>query len=107
VIKTAIKHLIYETCINVFFDNVKNNFALGIPFTVGKKFKVIKSCHFMHGRNVYWNVYDCTITEYQPGYGFRAAGETYWGNSPNKICNSWNGDDPGILIEFNEVLHYK
>ena len=42
-IKVALKHFIYEKCINVIFDTIINNFSLSKRrFNVGDKFAEIK-----------------------------------------------------------------
>lgn len=58
-IKTYLKHFIYEKCIAVLFDGIFNNFSASRneEFKVGDKFEVIHmnsfTCHTM---------WDCTIT---------------------------------------------
>ena len=63
-IKIALKHWIYEKCIDVLFKTINNNFLLGHKvneFKVGDKFEYIVIKDSNPGYLI--RMYDCTITE--------------------------------------------
>jgi hypothetical protein len=61
VIKVALKHWIYDYCINILFNHIKNNFStfnIKQKFKVGEKYRIIEEL----GGNGYGRIYyDCVI----------------------------------------------
>ena len=62
-IKIALKHWIYEKCINAFFEKVNKNFLLSHnpnDFRLGDRFEYITVVFITDGRTVL-KMYNCTI----------------------------------------------
>jgi len=63
-IKVALKHFIYEKCIDVIFDGIINNFSVSKKrFNVDDRFTEIKVRLTNWSNDRYTVLYDCTILD--------------------------------------------
>ena len=62
-IKIALKHFIYEKCINVLFDGIVSNFIIPYKFNVGDRFNYMWM-RSTHDRYMYYS--DVTLVDLRP-----------------------------------------
>jgi len=107
-IKIALKHLIYETCINVFFDKISVNFFNNINdkmFKIGDKFAYIntKRTYVKENREChrYGKYEDITITNITSSEVYTLLTATY----DNSFDSS--GNHRYILIYTYQIIGLK
>ena len=114
-IKIALKHWIYEKCIDVLFKAIDNNFCFGPEkngFKVGDKFKYIyilsKDPLLTLSPSGRCTLYDCTILNNDRGrLTVEFYGKSYYSKSTDKMETDFYDKPHAWFIDITDINFYR